>query len=112
MTYEQLEKLRNMTPEEADKAADLAAAAEAVIAEHPFKDRPRSLRFLGAGFGCMEVFCNDGVFTVVRNNGEDLDPILELPDFRHAFIALIKLIYEGRQPESFAEEQYDEIFGE
>ena len=94
MTYEELEKLRQMTDEEASLAADLAAAAEAVIAEHPFKGRPRSLRFLGAGFGCMEIFCSGGVFTVVRNNGEELDPILELTDFRHTFISLIKLIYD------------------
>ena len=112
MTYDQLDDLRKMTKEEAALATDLAAAIEAVLNEYPFKHKPRSMRFLGAGFGCMEIFCNNGVFTVVRNNGEELDTILELTDFKHTFISLIKLIYEGRQPDSFAEERYNDIFDE
>ena len=60
----------------------------------------------------MEIFCNGGVFTVVRNNGSELEKIIELTDFKHTFISLVKLIFEGRKPESFAEEQYLDIFGE
>lgn len=112
MTYNELDTLRNMSDPDAELAEELTAAVEQVLADHPFKRMPRSVRFLGAGFGCMEIFCRDGVFTVVRNNGAGLDCLFEVKGLKRAFCAVIELIYSGREGESFAEERYKELFVE
>lgn len=112
MTYNDLDLMRDMSGADAELAEELTDAVEQVLSEYSFKNMPRSVRFLGAGFGCMEIFCRDGVFTVVRNNGVGLDVLLEAKGLRNAFCSLIELIYGGRMETDFAAERFNELFGE
>lgn len=112
MTYNKLDQLRAMNEKDAELAEGLTDAVEKVLSDHSFKQMPRTVRFLGAGFGCMEIFCRDEVFIVVRNNGAGLDVVLEAKGLRNAFCSLIELIYSGRKNAVFAAERFDELFGE
>jgi hypothetical protein len=111
MTYEELDELREMSEEDAAAAEEFAAAVESTFAENSFRNMPRSVRFTGAGFGCMEIFCHGGRYTVVRNNGAGLDRLPEAPR-RECFISLISAVYGLRKPEDFAEKEYERLFGE
>ena len=113
MTYKELEALRNeMTDEDAEAAEEMTAALEQVLAENSFRRMPRSVRTVGLGFGCMEIFRHGGVYTVIRSNGTGLD---KLPDYENAadcFISLVSAIYGVSKPKGFAAEQYERFFGE
>ncbi len=112
MTYSELEKYRVMTDSDKEQCAQLAAAVEITLSDHPFKGMPRSMNLIGAGLGCMEIVRQNGVFMVFRNNGADIDCILESDaDFHDTYSSLIKIIYEGRADEDFSEREYRSIFG-
>ena len=110
MNYAPLEELNNMSDNDAQQCEELISALETVLEREPFKNMPRSFRFLGAGYGCMQIFCSNGLFKVLRNNGQDIDVILECDDIEKTFCKLISMIYGTRKPDSFAHEQYDQLF--
>ncbi|MCD8095358.1 MAG: hypothetical protein LUE12_04440 [Ruminococcus sp.] len=110
MNYEKLEVLKPKTDEEAQLAAELADAVETTIENNSFKGRPRSVRFLGAGLGCMEFFYHDGCFYAARNTGEDIDIIELTDDLKGSFIEIIMRIYRGREDENFVKNLADELF--
>ena len=111
MTYEELEALGEMNEADAERAETMTAAVEDTLEANSFRNMPRSVRIAGLGFGCMEISCHDGVFTVVRNNGAGLDRLFDTDSERKCFCALISAIYGLRKPEGFAEEEYERLFG-
>lgn len=112
MTYNDLDSIRDMNEKDAGLAEEFTDAIEQVLSEYSFKNMPRSVRFLGAGYGCMQIFCNDDVYTLVRNNGSDLDILFEIKGAKSAFISIIDLIYGNRNGYGFAEERFKELFGD
>lgn len=111
MTYDELEKLRSDDLSDVEKAEDVTCMIEQILESYPFRGMPRSMRFLGAGLGCMEVFCKNGRFFIVRNNGADLGIVLECGDRDEAFLKTVGMIYEGRREPQFADECLNEILG-
>lgn len=106
MTYEELDGLRKSDGEEAELAEELTGLIEDTLQKYPFRNRPRSVRFLGAGYGCIEVFCCNGEFTVLRNNGNEPQIIMKSDcrdGLEKAYRALVSLIYAGRKPEDIEE---------
>ena len=47
----------------------------------------------------------------MRNNGAGLDRLFDTDSARKCFCTLISSIYGLRKPESFAEEEYERLFG-
>ena len=111
MTYEELEALRDMNDDDAERAEEMACAIEDTLAANSFKNMPRSAHIAGLGYGCMEIFCRGGVYTVVRNNGAGLDRLFDTDSARKCFCTLISSIYGLRKPEGFAESEYERLFG-
>lgn len=91
---------------------DVTVMIEQVLERYPFRGLPRSMRFLGAGFGCMEVFCKNGRFFVLRNNGTNIGIAVECGNRDETFLKTVGMIYEGRRDPQFAAECLNEILGE
>ena len=111
MTYEQVNRLSGGT-EEDDKLCDLLAAlVETALEKQPFRNMPRSVRMLGAGLGCIAFFHKDGVFYAARNNGADIDIIMETDgDVKQAFSEMLELLYPNKDTSQLFESCINEVY--
>ena len=111
MTYEEIDRLREMSDEDAERAWKMTAAVERVLEENSFRGMPRSVRTAGLGYGCMEIFCRKGKYMVVRNNGIGLGMLPPYESEKDCFTSLVSSLFGLRKPKDFAEKEYSRIFG-